>query len=47
MRNLLTSATEVAGAALIVRGLGLAWEPLGFISAGCALLAGSVLVMRR
>lgn len=30
---------QLAGAALVVRGLAMAWEPLGWIAAGLGLIA--------
>ena len=43
MRSFLTSVAELAGAALLVRGLGMAWEPLGYISGGGLLITLGVL----
>lgn len=39
MREVLTSAAELAGIGLVADGLYRAWEPLGFIFGGLALIA--------
>ena len=43
MRDLLTTASEVLGAALITAGAFLVAPSLGFVTAGALLIAGSVL----
>ena len=39
VRSIFTTVLEVAGAGVVSVGLGLAWLPLGVISAGGAMLA--------
>lgn len=46
LKDLLTTLVELVGFALIARGFGLAWPPLGYIVGG-ALLAGSAYLADR
>lgn len=46
LREGLTSAGELTGAALVTYGCHLAWAPLGFIVGGAALALFSWLVSR-
>lgn len=47
MRNLITTAVEIAGAALIVVGIGMISIPAAFITAGALTIAGSYLAVTR
>ena len=46
MRDYITTAIEITGAALIVAGIALIWIPAAVMAAGAAMIAFSALVNR-